>query len=52
MQDGYLFKRLNEEFFQFELNETSPPVINLQLQLPNKQAVYYWKNQNLQNVLY
>ena len=30
--------------FQFELNEISPPVINLQLHLPNKQAVYYWEN--------
>ena len=38
--------------FQFELNEMSPPVINLQLHLSNKQAVYYWENQNLQNVLY
>ena len=38
--------------FQFELNEMSHPVINLQLHLPNKQAVYYWENQNLQKVLY
>ncbi|XP_022725071.1 uncharacterized protein LOC111281663 [Durio zibethinus] len=30
----------------------SPPVINLQLHLPNQQVVYYWENQNLQNVLY
>ena len=30
----------------------SPPVIKMQLHLLNKQAVYYWKNQNLQNVLY
>ena len=30
----------------------STPIINMQLHLPNKQAIYYWKNQNLQNVLY
>ena len=29
----------------------STPIINLQLHLLNKQ-VYYWENQNLQNVLY
>ena len=38
--------------FQFELIEMSTPVINMQLHLPNKQTIYYWKNQNLQNVLY
>ena len=29
----------------------STPIINLQLHLPNKQ-VYYWENQNLENILY
>ena len=38
--------------FQFELNDIYSLVINLQLHLPNKQTVYYWENQNLQNVLY
>ena len=38
--------------FQFELIEMSTPVINMQLHLPNKQVIYYWKNQNLQNILY
>ena len=38
--------------FQFELNEMSPPVIIVQLHLPNKQTVYYWENRNFQNVLY
>ena len=30
--------------FQFELIEMSTPVINMQLHLSNKQAIYYWKN--------
>ena len=30
--------------FQFKLNEIAPPIINLQLHLPNKQTVYYLKN--------
>ena len=38
--------------FQLELNEMFPPVINLQLHLPNKQAMYYWENQNLENGVY
>lgn len=37
--------------YEFNLNEMNPPVINLQLHLPNKQAVYYWENQNLQEVV-
>ena len=38
--------------FEFELNEIYLVVINLQLHFPNKQVVFYWENQNLENVLY
>ncbi|XP_027166288.1 uncharacterized protein LOC113766278 [Coffea eugenioides] len=37
--------------FEFNLNEMSPAVINLQVHLPGKQCVTYWKNQNLKNLL-
>ncbi|XP_049354827.1 uncharacterized protein LOC125819439 [Solanum verrucosum] len=36
--------------YEFTLSEMQPAVINLQLHLPGKQAVYYWKKQNLQNI--
>ncbi|KAK4394704.1 hypothetical protein Sango_1624700 [Sesamum angolense] len=37
--------------FEFNLNETDPAVINLQLHLPNQQSVTYWANQRLDNIL-
>lgn len=37
--------------YEFGLNEINPPVIDLQLHLPNQQSVTYWENQNLQNIL-
>ncbi|KAL7137613.1 hypothetical protein ABFS83_10G105100 [Erythranthe nasuta] len=37
--------------YEFNLNEISPPVIDLHLHLPNQQCVTYWANQNLSNVL-
>ncbi|XP_050222183.1 uncharacterized protein LOC126672278 [Mercurialis annua] len=37
--------------FEFDLNEIQPAVVNLQLHLPNKQMVSYWKHQNLENLV-
>ncbi|KAG5588792.1 hypothetical protein H5410_049226 [Solanum commersonii] len=37
--------------YEFNLTEMQPAVINLQLHLPGKYSVFYWKNQNLQNVI-
>ncbi|XP_075499811.1 uncharacterized protein LOC142538359 [Primulina tabacum] len=37
--------------YEFDLNEISPPVINLPLHLPNKQCVTFWNNQDLQTAL-
>nr|XP_009763055.1 PREDICTED: uncharacterized protein LOC104215018 [Nicotiana sylvestris] len=37
--------------YEFNLSEMQPPVINLQLHLPVNQAMYYWKKQNLRNVM-
>ncbi|KAH0633393.1 hypothetical protein KY284_036179 [Solanum tuberosum] len=36
--------------YEFTLSKMQPAVINLQLHLPDKRAVYYWKKQNLQNI--
>ena len=37
--------------YEFNLNEMYPAVTNLQLHLPNKQSVYYWETQNLEQVI-
>ena len=37
--------------YDFKLNEIYPPVINLQLYLPNMHCVSYWKNQNLKKLI-
>uniref|UniRef100_A0A1S4BAU6 Helitron helicase-like domain-containing protein n=1 Tax=Nicotiana tabacum TaxID=4097 RepID=A0A1S4BAU6_TOBAC len=37
--------------YEFNLSEMQPPVINLQLHLPDRQTVCYWSKQNLQNVI-
>nr|XP_016442786.1 PREDICTED: uncharacterized protein LOC107768197 [Nicotiana tabacum] len=37
--------------YEFNLSEMQPPVIKLQLHLPVNQAMYYWKKQNLRNVM-
>ncbi|XP_050233165.1 uncharacterized protein LOC126681661 [Mercurialis annua] len=36
--------------YEFELNQMHPAVINLQLHLPNKQSVAFWKGQDLRYV--
>ncbi|XP_073291189.1 uncharacterized protein [Primulina huaijiensis] len=37
--------------FEFDLNEISPPCINLPLHIPNKQCITFWNHQNLKKVL-
>ncbi|KAG5570611.1 hypothetical protein H5410_060377 [Solanum commersonii] len=37
--------------YEFNLTEMQPAIINLQLHLPGKQAVCYWKKQNLQSIV-
>lgn len=37
--------------FEFDLNEISPPVIDLHLHLPDQHFVTYWATEDLQNVL-
>ena len=37
--------------FEFELNEIYPPVINLQLHLPHKHSVSFWKDKDLCHIL-
>ncbi|KAG5610555.1 hypothetical protein H5410_021836 [Solanum commersonii] len=37
--------------YEFSLIEMQPAVINLKLHLLGKHSVFYWKNQNLQNVI-
>ena len=38
--------------YDFKLNEIYPPVINLQLHIPNMQCVSYWENQNLKKLIH
>ena len=37
--------------FEFELNEIYSPVINLQLHLPHKHSVSFWKDKDMRHVL-
>ncbi|XP_042474831.1 ATP-dependent DNA helicase PIF1-like [Macadamia integrifolia] len=50
IEDGCLHKK-QWRIFEFNLNEMFPYVINLQLHLRNKQMIWYWERQNLENIL-
>ncbi|XP_020271151.1 uncharacterized protein LOC109846336 [Asparagus officinalis] len=37
--------------YEFKMNETTPPVISLQLHLPDKQSICYWQHRDLRDVI-